>query len=49
MSPDKDDEPTQTTDKGLEIPVPEREDVFAALSRVARSKNDAARPEHGDD
>lgn len=32
-----DDEPTQTTEQGLEIPVPERDDVFAALAKVAKA------------
>lgn len=32
------DEPKQTTDKGLEIPVPKREDVMDALKRAAQPK-----------
>lgn len=38
MSPDKDDEPTQTTETGFEIPVPERVDVLAALRKAAKSE-----------
>lgn len=30
------DEPTQTTDEGLEIPVPKRGDVFDVLRRAAK-------------
>lgn len=30
------DEPKQTTDKGLEIPVPKRSDVMDAFKRVLR-------------
>jgi hypothetical protein len=43
MSPEhEDDEPTQTTPGGAEIPVPERDDVFDALRKVARvRKSDA--------
>jgi hypothetical protein len=29
-------EPTQTTPKGLEIPVPKREDVLDALGKIAK-------------
>jgi len=29
-------EPTQKTPKGLEIPVPSRESIFAALRKVAK-------------
>ena len=29
-------EPSQTTDKGLEIPVPERKELFGFLDRVTR-------------
>lgn len=37
MSPEpKDDEPTQTTPAGAEIPVPERDDVMGVFERVAR-------------
>jgi hypothetical protein len=31
-------EPKQTTPEGLEIPVPKREDVMDALSKVAKPK-----------
>jgi hypothetical protein len=31
-------EQTQTTPKGLEIPVPKREDVLDALAKVAKPK-----------
>jgi hypothetical protein len=33
----KKQEPKQTTPKGLEIPVPKREDVLGALAKVAKS------------
>jgi hypothetical protein len=33
----KKQEPTQTTAKGLEIPVPKREDVLDALAKVVKS------------
>lgn len=52
QSPDQDkdtesvSEPsTQTTDQGYEIPVPERDDVLGALTRVARPPSDAGGPE----
>lgn len=32
------DEPKQTTDKGLEIPVPKRSDVMDAFKKVLRPK-----------
>jgi len=36
--PDDPDEPTQRTEKGAEIPVPKRGDVFRDLEKVARPK-----------
>lgn len=35
-----DDEPTQTTDEGLEIPVPKRGDVLDALRKAAKVKSE---------
>jgi hypothetical protein len=32
------EEPKQTTPKGLEIPVPKREDVMADLHKIAKPK-----------
>jgi hypothetical protein len=32
---EREDEPTQTTDKGYEIPIPSREDFFADLEKVS--------------
>lgn len=32
------DEPTQTTDEGLEIPVPKRDSVMDALRKAAKVK-----------
>jgi hypothetical protein len=43
MACGRDDEPTQTTPKGAEIPVPDREDVMAALRKVARATHDEGR------
>jgi hypothetical protein len=42
MMPDKPaaDEPTQTTEKGAEIPVPKRGDVFQALKKIAKAEKD---------
>lgn len=34
-----DDESTQTTEQGYEIPIPERADVMDALRKVARPKS----------
>jgi hypothetical protein len=31
------DEPTQTTPKGLEIPVPKRESIFAAFKKIVHA------------
>jgi hypothetical protein len=36
-------EPKQKTSKGLEIPVPKRKDVMAALDKVAKPKAKPAR------
>jgi hypothetical protein len=33
---DKPQEPTQKTPKGLEIPVPSRDSIFAALRKIAK-------------
>lgn len=38
----KKQEPKQTTPKGLEIPVPKREDVLDALGKVAKPKPEKA-------
>ena len=35
---DKPQEPKQKTPKGLEIPVPKRKDVMAALTKIAKPK-----------
>jgi len=35
---DKPQEPKQKTPKGLEIPVPKREDVLDALDKIAKPK-----------
>ena len=35
-------EPTQTTEKGAEIPVPKKDDVFDALRKVAKADEDDA-------
>jgi len=35
---DKPQEPKQTTPKGLEIPVPKRDQVIDALAKVAKPK-----------
>jgi hypothetical protein len=34
--PDKPQEPTQKTPKGLEIPIPSRESIFSALRKIAK-------------
>jgi hypothetical protein len=39
--PDQKPEPTQRTPKGLEIPVPTRKDVMAALRKVSEPDEDA--------
>lgn len=33
---EQDEEPTQTTEQGYEIPVPKRKDVLAALRKAAK-------------
>ncbi len=38
MPDEPDDRPTQHTEKGLEIPVPTREEVFRDLEKVAKPK-----------
>ncbi len=35
---DKPQEPKQKTPKGLEIPIPKRKDVMAALKKIAKPK-----------
>lgn len=40
------DEPTQKTRKGLEIPVPTREEFFRATKRTIRKSSEAAKPSH---
>jgi hypothetical protein len=47
MSPDKDDEPTQITPAGAEIPVPDREDVLDAFRKIASSSDDVEREHPG--
>jgi hypothetical protein len=37
-------EPTQTTDKGLEIPVPKRRDVMGNLKRLAKPSDPKGSP-----
>ena len=37
-------EPSQKTGKGLEIPVPTREDFFGALKRVAKKNSGREKP-----
>ncbi len=32
----REDEPSQKTEKGLEIPVPKRRDLFGALDKAAK-------------
>ncbi len=38
MPDEPDDRPTQHTEKGLEIPVPTREEVFRDLEKVTKPK-----------
>lgn len=46
----KDAEPTQTTEQGAEIPVPERDDVMAAFRKVAKANEmPADEPEPDED
>jgi hypothetical protein len=40
-------EPSQTTDKGLEIPVPERGELFGFLDRVIRKAEPSPRSGRG--
>jgi hypothetical protein len=43
-------EPSQRTEKGLEIPVPTREDFFGALKKAAKKKppgEEPSRPDQG--
>ncbi len=37
-------EPSQTTEKGLEIPVPERKELFGFLDRVTRRPSEPRGP-----
>lgn len=38
-------EPKQTTGKGLEIPIPTRDEFFGSLRKVTKGKARAPRPE----
>ena len=40
-------EPTQTTEKGLEIPVPEREEVFEVLGKAITKQGPSEPPRRG--
>jgi len=40
-------EPSQTTEHGLEIPVPERSEVFGVLGKVVRKKSSSEPPPRG--
>lgn len=40
-------QPTQTTEKGLEIPVPKRKSVFDLLNRAATKRAEDAPSERG--
>jgi hypothetical protein len=44
-----DDEPTQTTDKGLEIPVPTRGEWDKTLSKIAKPARSDAEIEENDE
>ena len=35
----REDEPSQKTDKGLEIPIPKREQFFDALDKASKKEN----------
>lgn len=53
MADDKQQEPTERTPKGLEVPVPPREDFFASLRKVAEPdkpvvEDEDPAPPHGD-
>ena len=41
-------EPSQKTDKGLEIPVPKRDEFFDALDKASRKKRDRGKPSRSD-
>ncbi len=41
-------EPSQKTEKGLEIPVPTREDFFGALKKAAKKKSPGEEPSRPD-
>jgi|1186.fasta_scaffold668194_2 hypothetical protein len=41
---DHDEQPTQTTPKGAEIPVPERDDVMRAFEKVAKAPDPETKP-----
>jgi hypothetical protein len=40
----RDDEPSQKTDKGLEIPVPKRGEFFNALDKASKKNLDQGKP-----
>lgn len=40
-------EPSQTTEHGLEIPVPERREVFGLLGKVVRKQSSSEPPRRG--
>jgi hypothetical protein len=40
-------EPTQTTEQGLEIPVPERREVFDVLGKVVKKQRPSEQPRRG--
>jgi hypothetical protein len=37
-------EPSQKTDKGLEIPVPKRDEFFDALNKASKKNSDQEKP-----
>jgi hypothetical protein len=47
MPDKKQTEPKQRTKKGLEIPVPEREDFFSGLEKAAKTPKKPAESESG--
>ena len=40
----RDDEPSQRTEKGLEIPIPERRQFFDALDKATKKRSDRENP-----
>lgn len=40
-------EPSQTTEHGLEIPVPERDELFGALGKVIKKRSPSEQPHRG--